>query len=227
MVHPSYLTEIHGAKTSLALRTNSGTGISTKQGNLSSHLFWLDINGLANVISLRTLEKLYPVLYDSTKRDGAFVVDTTQGEIVFQQCPLTGFQCIDLNNHTEDGRAMLVQTVWENLESYSTQQIERASKTRKIQNKLGHPSEEEFKRVLRDKDNVSRTLLKDCHITPEDIANAHVIFGLSLPRVKGVTMMRKPRRVELHYVKLLMEIIEMNKHVTIVADVMFVCGLPL
>lgn len=39
-------------------------------------------------------------------------------------------------------------------------------------------------------------------------------------------MRRKPKRVDLVYVKLLQQIVDMNRYVTLVADVMFACGLP-
>ena len=42
------------------------------------------MKGVANVISLRTLKRKYKVSYDSKKNDGAFVVNTPNGDVVFK-----------------------------------------------------------------------------------------------------------------------------------------------
>lgn len=164
--------------------------ISSNQEYLGSHLFCLNTSGIANVVLLKTLEHSYTVMYDSDKHDGAFIVEMTQGNVVFNRCPMTGVPFIDLDNHAEDGAMMIIQAVWENYEGFTKRQILQATEARKMQGMLGHPSEEEFLCLLKDKDNVSHTLLKNCLVTSD---NACTIFGLSLPRVLGVTTRKKPR----------------------------------
>lgn len=73
---------------------------------------------------------------------------------------------------------------------------------------------------------MSNALLKNCTLTMDDYENAKTIFGPSVPRLKGTSVRGKPIRAEPNYVRIPRELILMNKYVTLVADVMFVCGLP-
>jgi hypothetical protein len=132
MVNPDYLSGVHKAENSLALRTNAGTCVSREQGYLGPHLFWLDTNGIANVVSLKTLERSYTMRYDSDKNDGAFVFETPRGNVIFNRCPATGFPYIDLDNHAEDGAVMLIQTVQVNYEGFTKRQIKQAIEARKM-----------------------------------------------------------------------------------------------
>jgi hypothetical protein len=59
----------------------------------------------------------------------------------------------------------------------------------------------------------------------DDYENAKTIFGPSVPRLKGTLVRGKPIRAETNYVRIPRELISMNKYVTLVADVMFVCSL--
>ena len=226
MANPAYLTGVHKADKPLRLHTNAGTSISRLQGYLGSHKFWIDPQGIANVISLRSLEKKYRVTYDSAVAGGAFVVHTDRGEIRFVRCPDSGFPYVDLDDHTVDVAAMLVQSVRGNYEGFTRREIEKAKAARELQGQIGHPSDQDFKTLIKAKDNVSQSLLHDCPTTLTDVTNAQTIFGPSLPRMKGTSVRTKPIRMEPDYVRIPREIVEMNRNVTLVGDVLFVCGLP-
>lgn len=142
MADATYLTKIHRVKNPLNLHCNAGTSRTSEKGYLGSTLFWLDRQGIANVVSLRTLEARFKVTYDSTRRGGAFVCHTPDGEIVFDRCPKTGFPYIDLDDHGSDNAVMLVQTVRKNFEGYTRREIEKAIEARRLQARTGHPSED-------------------------------------------------------------------------------------
>jgi hypothetical protein len=108
MVNPAYLTGVHTVDDQLRIHTNAGSCVTKQQGLLGSQKFWLDRNGIANVISLKSLESKHRVTYDSTKDGGAFVVHTPEGKVYFRRCPDTGFPYIDLDDVNQDG-AILVQ----------------------------------------------------------------------------------------------------------------------
>eukprot|EP00956_Cyclotella_meneghiniana_P000563 scaffold626_cov49-Cyclotella_meneghiniana.AAC.1 len=110
VVNPAYLTDIHQAESPLHLHTNAGTSVSRQQGSLGDLLFWLDPMGIANVISLRSLEEKHKVTYDSELHGGAFVVHTDEGNVIFRRCSETGFPYIDLDEPGDEA-AMLVQSV--------------------------------------------------------------------------------------------------------------------
>ena len=224
-VNGDYLSDIHEAAKSLTMHTNAGSSSTKMKGYLGSHLFWYDRMGIANVISLRSLERKYHVRYDSKVKGGAFIASTPEGDIVFARCPETGFPYLDLDDQDNDGAIMLVQTVRQNFEGYTRQEVERAIEARNLQNNTGHPSETAYKAEVSRRPVESR-LFADSHIEPSDISNARKIFGPSLPCRKGKWVRGKSTRVSSEYVSIPANLINANKYVTLVADVMFVSGLP-
>jgi hypothetical protein len=227
MVNPCYLTGVHTAEIPLRLHTNAGTSISKQQGYLGSQKFWLDRMGIANVISLKSLEEKYRVTYDSKSSGGSFVVHTANGPVEFKRCPVTSFPYIDLDDVSQgDKGAMLVQTVRGNYEGFTKREVQKAREMRTLQGRLGHLSETELKGLLKDKEKVSHALLKNSNLTIDDLDNSRVIYGPSVPRLKGTSVRHKSIRAEPNFVRIPREIIDMNRYVTLVADVMFVCGLP-
>jgi hypothetical protein len=227
MVNPAYLSNIHPAEVPLRLHTNAGTSVSRQQGYLGKQKFWLDHMGIANVISLKSLKERYRVTYDSSTDGGAFVVHTDNGDVTFKRCPETSFPFIDLDDVAGgDMGAMLVQTIRKNYEGFTKREVQRARELRELQGRLGHLNESELKQLLKEKDKVSHALLKNCSLTTDDYENANAIFGPSVARLKGTSKRVKPIRAEPNHVRIPRELISMNKYVTLVADVMFVCGLP-
>jgi hypothetical protein len=192
MVNPTYLTGVHAVDEPLRIHTNACSCVTSQQGFLGSQLFWLDRNGIANVISLRSLEMRHRVTYDSTKNGGAFVVHTPEGEVLFKRCPDTGFPYVDLDNALSGG-AMLVQTVRRNYEGFTKRDIIKAHEARELQGKLSQLSATEMKQLLREKEKVlSHALLHNCPVTMQDFENANTIFGPSIDRLNGASVRTKP-----------------------------------
>jgi hypothetical protein len=125
--------------------------------------------GIANVISLKSLEERYRVTYDSKTKDGSFVVHTDTGDIVFKRCPETSFPYIDLDDVAGgDMGAMLVQTVRGNYEGFTKREVLKARELREFQGRLGHLNESELKALLKEKEKVSHALLKNSSLTIDD-----------------------------------------------------------
>jgi hypothetical protein len=177
--------------------------------------------------SLKSLEARHRVSYDSTKEDGAFIVHTKNGGVIFGLCPETGFLFINLDNVSfGDKGAMLVQTVRGNYEGLTERDIKCARAARELQHRMGQPSDMEIKQLLKEKEKVSHALLKNCPLTIDKWENAKVIFGPSVPRLKGTSRRTKPTRAEPEYIRIPRDLVDMSKYVNIIVDVMFVCGLP-
>lgn len=132
VVNPAYLTDIHKAESALYLHMYAGTSVSKQQGYLGEHLFWLDPCGIANVVSLRSLEAKHKVTYDSALHGGAFIVHTDSGQVIFRRCPDTGFPYVDLDENGNDA-AMLVQSVRGNFEGFTRREVEGAIAARDLQ----------------------------------------------------------------------------------------------
>jgi hypothetical protein len=73
---------------------------------------------------------------------------------------------------------------------------------------------------------VREKLITNCPDTVHDAQNGNQIFGPDLANLRGKTTRSKPEHVKVDYMKIPWDFVEMHKHVTIVADVMFVNGLP-
>jgi hypothetical protein len=85
---------------------------------------------------------------------------------------------------------------------------------------IGNPKEQDFVGMVREK------LIANCPVTVRNIQNASRIFGPDLANLRGKMTRTKPEHVRADYVKILWDFMELHKYVTIVADIMFVNGLP-
>ena len=135
----AYLPNIHGVTKAMTVHCNSGSSNTKMKGSLGSMLFWLDRFGIANVVSLASLEEKCHVKYDSRERDGAFVCKTSAGEVVFKRCPKTKFPYVDLDEEGDGNAVLLVQTIRKNYEGFTKREVERAILARKLQARSGHP----------------------------------------------------------------------------------------
>ncbi len=85
---------------------------------------------------------------------------------------------------------------------------------------IGNPTKQEFVGMVREK------LITNCPVTVQDVHKANQIFGPDLADLRGKTTRTKPEHVRVDYVKITGDFIKMHKYVTLVADVLFVNGLP-
>ena len=73
---------------------------------------------------------------------------------------------------------------------------------------------------------VRLNLLQNCPITYDDIKNANAIWGSDIANIRGKTTRCKSDRVETDYVDIPCALLSAHVNVTLVADVMFVNGVP-
>ena len=85
---------------------------------------------------------------------------------------------------------------------------------------LGHPSRKDFESMLH------VDLIANCSVTLENISDAHQLFCENLGGLRGKTVHRKPEQVVIDYVQIPRDVIQVNKYVTLTADVMNVNNSP-
>jgi hypothetical protein len=85
---------------------------------------------------------------------------------------------------------------------------------------VGNPTDKEFK------GKVCGKLITNCLVTVQDVENANRIFGPDLANLRGKTIRTKLEHVRIEYVQIPWDFVELHKYMTLVADVMFVNGLP-
>ena len=214
------LDRVENAGVTLRGNCNAGVTASSEKGWLGDFHMWLNEKGIANLLSLPQLERDgYKVHYDT---DGDWVVTSPKGgKVVFTRDTglCDGMPYIDVRDHATEAFAM-IQTVRDNFEHFTKEEIEKAVKARKLQGRVGYPADAKFANL------VSSNSLKHSPVTASDAANAHTMFGPNLEGLRGKTVRQRPRRVETGYLRIPRDFYELHKFVTLTADVMFVNGIP-
>ena len=164
---------------------------------------WLNKDGIANLISFDKLEKLYDISYHTKRTNQKFIVHTEKGDVEFHQDEM-GLPYIDLTKSDAAlflAQTCMVQTVRGNFEGYTKRQIEEAKEAWKAVAMVGHPTGREFLSM------VCSNMIQNCPIRPEAVTNAF-------------------KRVRTEYVVIPQKFMQMHKLVGLVANVMFVNGVP-
>jgi hypothetical protein len=148
-----------------------------------------------------------------------FKVHTEDGIVEFKPSK-KGLHYHDTSEDSSNFECMLVNTVRDNFEGHTKQDIVKAKEDRRLQGMVGNPTDKEFKRMVREKN------ITNCPVTVQDVENANHIFGPDLANLRGKTIRTKPEHVRIEYVQIPRDFVKLQKYVTLVADVMFVNGLP-
>ncbi len=144
---------------------------------------------------------------------------TDEGIVEFKPSA-RGLHYHDVSDPESNIELMLMNTVRGNFEGYTPHEVERAREARRIQGMIANPAEREFARMVREQ------LLTNCPVTVRDVDNANRIFGPDLANLRGKATRTKPKCVRVEYVQIPRDFVQLHKYITLVADVMFVNGLP-
>jgi hypothetical protein len=213
----------------IRVHCNKGTLATTEEADFGDTPVYFDARGTANVLSLYHLGKKFHVTYDSQDRGGVFKVLTPHGVVEFKPTE-KGLHALNLRenpeaaymlvNDTDPALAAPVQTLHKNFEGFTKKRIKQAIAACRLIGMIASPSKRDFQGLVR------LNLLKDCPITNADIVHAHKIFGPDLANIRGKSVCRKPEWVTLDYVNIPRVILDVHSRVTLVANVMFVNGVP-
>ena len=156
-----YLKGIKSEAQGVRINCNAGAVSTNKRGTYGNLKVWYVPEGIANIISMHELEKMYRITYDSWQ--GYYVVHTPKGEVRFQK-DKQGLPYLDLEelseaavmllqceqdsdateNQTEhEEEAALVQMVQGNYEGYTKREVLKAKEARRAQAIMGNPSEKD------------------------------------------------------------------------------------
>jgi hypothetical protein len=238
------LKNIRKSSKPIKIHCNAGMSKTNLEGELWGMTAYHNPNGIANVLSLKSVAEKHRVTYDSWDRNGVFKVHTKDGVVEFKPSE-RGLHYVDVSaemdvvqhmlvtadiskeeeKYDKEGEnatkeCMVVTTIRGNLEGYTRHEIGKAKEARRLQGMIGNPTERELEGMVREK------LIANCPVTVQDVHNANRIFGPDLANLRGKTTRKKPEYVRVDYVENPRDIIDMHKYVTLVADVMFVNGLP-
>jgi hypothetical protein len=99
----------------------------------------------------------------------------------------------------------MVNTVAENREAFTQREYDDAKAARRGLGMVGYSSPRDFKNMFRS------NMIKNCPITPANIAAANKIFGPDVASLKGKTTRTNPKPVLIDYVEIPKYIIDINK----------------
>ena len=227
---PEHVANIRPATNPTKVHCNKGTMDTTQEADFGDTPVYFDARGIANVLSLYQLGQKFKVTYNSTDRGGVFKVFTQAGVVEFKPTS-KGLHVLNLKQNPDAAFLLVndadlaygkspVPTVRQNYEGFTKRQIKQATHARRIMGMIGAPTEREYQSLVHD------NLLKDCPITNSDIITAHKIFGPDLANLRGKMVRRKPKHVNTDLVDIPQALVDHQKNVTLVADVMFVNGVP-
>ena len=234
IVNPKMLKNIRKSSKPIKIHCNAGMSKTELEGELGEMTVYHNPDGIANVLSLKSVAEKHRVTYDSWDRDGVFKVHTKNGVVEFKPTE-RGLHYLDMSvegdvvqhmlvtadvSEEKNEECMMVTTVRGNLEGHTRHEIGKANEARRLQGMIGNPTEREFEGMVREK------LIANCPVTVQDVHNANRIFGPDLANLRGKTTRKKPEHVRVDYAEIPRDIVDMHKYVTLVADVMFVNGLP-
>ncbi len=242
IANPNLLKNIRKSSKPINIHCNAGVSKTELKGELGQLTVHHNPNSIANVLSLKAVAEKHRITYDSWDWNGVFKVHTPNRVVEFKpserglhyvDMSLEGdiiqhmFVTADMPEEEDDEEVenateeyVMINTVQGNLEGYTRQKIEKAQQARRLQGMIGNPTKRELVGM------VHKKLIANCPVTVQDIHNANRIFGLDLANLRGKMTRKQPEHVMVDYVEIPRNLVNMHKYVTLVADVMFVNGLP-
>ena len=214
----------------LDIITNGGseTFTSMATANIVPITVHFNPRSLANILSLGDVANIPGArLTMDTEVERAILLHVNGDIIKFHECK-DGLYFYDTGAHKHSNATVspytsshsFVQRVDHNKALYSRKQIAGADTARRIQAAIGFPSTEAFKNI------VSTNLIRNCGITADDITRADRIYGPPAPILQGKSTRSQPKRLQVQYTPLPLQIQERHANVNLHIDFFYVNGLP-
>ena len=189
---------------------------------------WFNTESLANILLMAAVSKVGCITMD-TSVEPAMHVHRKDGSIMPFHGYHSGLYYYDagnsrsssnVSNQPEDAYLFL-HTVGSNKANYTLREIEGADKAQALYQKLGHPSEHEFRQIL------EKNLVRNCPITSDDAQHALQIYGPDLATLKGKTVKQQNRGTpNFQPIRIPAPIIARYKSIQIFMDIFLVNGSP-
>jgi hypothetical protein len=225
--YPHFLENIEKQAHSLIRHSNFRSCEMDTAGKMGAiKQMWLNKGGVATVVPLKVLKKIWPVTYNSRCFSGLFVIHTNQGNIIVKNNS-KGMLYLDL--HELEAKValpsvqtviLLVQMVRGNMEGYTQRGVEEAFPAREAQAMHGHPTNQDFLGMARS------GMIANCLVSPTAVLNANCIFGPDLEGARGKTVTRPQESVTMNHVQIQRVVLEWHQRVMLAVDIMFVNRVP-
>ena len=145
------LKDVHEVRRGLVGHSNCGSTTMNEMGNLGKlEGMWVSEGGIANIVPLEMISKIWPIRYDSAggMNAGHFVIHTDQGNIVVRKNS-KGMPFIDLDGINGEVVLDFIQIIRGNYDVFTRREVEGASGVRKAQGMMGHHTDCDFLGMVR------------------------------------------------------------------------------
>jgi hypothetical protein len=139
MANPALLKNIRKADSTVTMHCNARSTITKLEGELGRVTVKHNPNSIANVLLLHETKQCHQVTYNSWDQDRVFQVHTEGGivELMPSSCRLRYHDVSDPSSNVE---LLLVNTVRENFEGYTRQDIKKDRVAWRIQGIIANPT---------------------------------------------------------------------------------------
>ncbi len=120
VVKEEFLSKVQHTKTGFLAHCNAGNIFLDQFGYISKLKVWHNALGLAYILLFQQLEQYYDISYRLKATDGNFIINTDQGDIVFQ-CNETGLPYIDFKQNIKG--LCRITTIRNNYKRYTKKEI--------------------------------------------------------------------------------------------------------
>jgi hypothetical protein len=174
------LKNIRKSSKPIKIQCNAGMSKTELKGELGGMTVHHNPNGIANVLSLKSVVEKHRVTYNSWDWNGVFKVHTKDGVVEFKPSE-RGLPFVDVsvegdvvqhmlvtadmpkgkdNKEIESANkeCMMITTVGRNFEGYTRHEIEKAQEARRLKGMIENPTERELEGMVREK------LISDCPV---------------------------------------------------------------
>jgi hypothetical protein len=127
-LHKSFLENLRLQERGLVGHSNAGSCGMDEAGTKGAiKKMWYNEGGVATMVSLKVLERIFPILYQSHKgmNPGNFVIHSDQGDIVVKNNGV-GMPYLEVRELKAEVTLCFAQTMRGNMEGYTARKIEDA-----------------------------------------------------------------------------------------------------
>jgi hypothetical protein len=208
----------------LTVHTNGGTKIFGKIAPLKLLPLEVHFNreSMATILSLKSVADIPNVRISmDTQKERAISVFFGDKLFKFVECK-DGLYYFDTKAKAQvtNYSTCFLQSVNENKQFFSNEEVKKANKARQIQQEIGWPSSSNFKSI------VATNFIRNCNITVDDINRAEIIYGPATPLLFGKMTRPTPLSHRFEKVPLPLPIATHHKNLQLYVDFFFVNGYP-
>ena len=224
--NPDMMQNLHNKEKSTTIHCGGKSWRQTKAGELCDDLKGLPLpqgevllakDGIANLLSLAEMTKLYRICFDSAV-ENAFYVFKDDGSYIKFERRKNGLYMLDVDDGSDPINLLTVQ---DQMEKFSEIDVKKATLLRYIQECLCLPADVDLANGL------DSGVIQECGVDRRHVKIANEIYGPNKHALEGKTVQKTNSMVrDSSYIEASPSILAHYKEVTLGVDVLFINKVP-